>query len=116
MGNFAKKIDLDLQNGARIANNEEIENIQASENIINKTTKEWLGEWIDTNPNQAKIKEITVSNDNDDNPSPEPTDIALPIPVTEEDEEYVSNISIDIDNVSSRTGITKAELWTDTIS
>lgn len=110
MGNFAKKIDLDLQNGARIANNEGIENIQASENIINKTTKEWLGEWIDTNPNQAKIKEITISNDNDDNPSPEPTDIALPIPVTEEDEEYVSNISIDIDNVSSRTGITKAEL------
>ena len=110
MENFAKKIDLDLQNGARIANNEEIENIQASENIINKTTKEWLGEWIDTNPNQAKIKEIIVSNDNDDNPSPEPTDIALPIPVTEEDEEYVSNISIDIDNVSACTGIAKAEI------
>ena len=110
MENFAKKIDLDLQNGARIANNEEIENIQASENIINKTTKEWLGEWIDTNPNQAKITEIIVSNDNDDNPSPEPTDIALPIPVTEEDEEYVSNISIDIDNVSACTGIAKAEI------
>lgn len=108
MGNLANKIDLDLQNGARIANNEEIENIQASETIINnnKNAKKWL----DTDLKQAKIKEIAVINDNGNDPSPEPADIALPVPVTEDDEEYVSNISIDIDNISACTGIAKAEI------
>lgn len=107
MGNLANKIDLDLQNGARIATPEEIENIQTSENIINNKNAK---EWFDTDLNHANTKEIVVSNDNGNDPSPEPADIALPVPVTEDDEEYVSNISIDIDKVSACTGIAKAEI------
>ncbi len=109
MGNLAKKIDLDLPNGAKIANNEEIENIQTSENIINNET---VKESCKLSGEIDKQLKTSVSNDNNDNdPSPEPADIALPVPVTvEDDEEYVSNISIDIDNISSRTGITKADL------
>ena len=59
-----------------------------------------------------ELLENSVSNNNDDkNPSPTPTETALISPeVVECEPEYTSNICIDIDNISTRTGISKNEL------
>lgn len=115
MANIANKIDSDLQDGARVATPEETKEIKASTGFINKESILNDGQLTDEEKSNL---ESSACNDNgcenpngdDDNPSPEPADIALPVPVTEEDEEYISNISIDIDKVSACTGIAKAEI------
>ena len=112
MQNLVKKIDSDLQDGARVAIPEETTEINVSEGLINVNTV--LNDGQLTEEEKSNL-ESSACNDNgcenqdgDDDGGNTPS--ANPVNGGDTDEEYVSNISIDIDNVSSRTGIAKAEL------
>ncbi len=114
MQNLVKKIDSDLQDGARVAIPEETTEINVSEGLINVNTV--LNDGQLTEEEKSNL-ESSACNDNgcenqdgDDDGGNTPSANPVNGGDTDEDEEYVSNISIDIDNVSSRTGIAKAEL------
>lgn len=114
MQNLVKKIDSDLQDGARVAIPEETTEINVSEGLINVNTV--LNDGQLTEEEKSNL-ESSACNDNgcenqdgDDDGGNTPSANPVNGGDTNEDEEYVSNISIDIDNVSSRTGIAKAEL------
>lgn len=114
MANAVKKFDSNLQDGARVATPEETKEINASTGFINKESILNDGQLTDKeeiNLESSACNDNSCENpdgDNDGGNSPSATPVI--IEDTKDDEEYVSNISIDIDNVSSRTGIAKAEL------
>lgn len=114
MANAVKKFDSNLQDGARVATPEETKEINASEGLINVNTVLNDGQLTDEeeiNLESSACNDNSCENpDGDDDGGNSPSATPVIIEDTKDDEEYVSNISIDIDNVSSRTGITKAEI------
>lgn len=111
MANVAKKFDSDHEEGVRVATSEEASGIKASKGFINNESVLNDGQLTDK---EKRNLESSACNDNScDNPDGDDdggnTPSAHPVN-TEEDEEYVSNISIDIDNISTCTGIAKTEL------
>lgn len=114
MANIANKIDSDLQDGARVATPEEAEEIKVSTGFTNNESILNDGQLTDeekSNLESSACNDNSCENpDGDDDGGNSPSATPVIIEDTKDDEEYVSNISIDIDNVSSRTGITKAEL------
>ena len=114
MRNLAKKFDSDLQDEVRVAIPEKVGDINASEGLINVNTV--LNDGQLTDEEEINI-ESSACNDNscenpdgDDDGGNSPSATLVIIEDTKDDEEYVSNISIDIDNVSACTGIAKAEI------
>ena len=114
MANLAKKFDSDLQDGARVATPEEAEEIKVSTGFTSNESVLNDGQLTDeekSNLESSACNDNSCENPNgDDDGGNSPSATPVIIEDTKDDEEYVSNISIDIDNVSSRTGITKAEL------
>lgn len=114
MLNLAKKFDSDLQDEVRVAIPEKVGDINASEGLINVNTVLNDGQLTDEeeiNLESSACNDNSCENsDGDDDGGNSPSATPVIIEDTKDDEEYVSNISIDIDNVSSRTGITKAEI------
>lgn len=114
MANLAKKSDSDLQNGARVATPEEATEINVSEGLINVNTVLNDGQLTDdekSNLESSACNDNSCENpDGDDDGGNTPSATPVIIEDTKDDEEYVSNISIDIDNVSACTGIAKAEI------
>lgn len=114
MANLAQKFDSDLQCEVRVATPEETKEINASTGFINKESVLNDGQLTDeekSNLESSACNDNSCENPNgDDDGGNSPSATPVIIEDTKDDEEYVSNISIDIDNVSSRTGITKAEL------
>lgn len=114
MANAVKKFDSNLQDGARVATPEETKEINASTGFINKDSV--LNDGQLTDEEEINI-ESSACNDNscenpdgDDDGGNTPSATLVIIEDTKDDEEYVSNISIDIDKVSACTGIAKAEI------
>lgn len=114
MRNLAKKFDSDLQDEVRVAIHEKVGDINASEGLINVNTV--LNDGQLTDEEEINI-ESSACNDNscenpdgDDDGGNTPSATLVIIEDTKDDEEYVSNISIDIDKVSACTGIAKAEI------
>lgn len=114
MLNLAKKFDSDLQDEVRVAIPEKVGDINASEGLINVNTV--LNDGQLTDEEEINI-ESSACNDNscenpdgDDDGGNTPSATLVIIEDTKDDEEYVSNISIDIDKVSACTGIAKAEI------
>lgn len=110
----AKKFNSNLQDGVRVATPDEAEEIKASTGFTNNESILNDGQLIDEEKSNL---ESSACNDNgcknpdgDDDGGNTPSANPVNIEDTEEDEEYVSNIIIDIDNISTSTGITKAEL------
>ena len=114
MANAVKIFDSDLQDGARVATPEEAEEIKVSTGFTNNESILNDGQLTDeekSNLESSACNDNSCENpDGDDDGGNSPSATPVIIEDTKDDEEYVSNISIDIDNVSSRTGITKAEL------
>lgn len=114
MQNLVKKIDSDLQDGARVATPDEAEEIKVSTGFTNNESVLNDGQLTDeekSNLESSACNDNSCENPNgDDDGGNTPSANPVIIEDTKDDEEYVSNISIDIDNVSSRTGIAKAEL------
>ncbi len=114
MANAVKIFDSDLQDGARFATPEEAKEIKTSTGFTNNESILNDGQLTDeekSNLESSACNDNSCENPNgDDDGGNTPSANPVIIEDTKDDEEYVSNISIDIDNVSSRTGITKAEL------
>ena len=114
MRNLAKKFDSDLQDEVRVAIPGEADEINASTGFINKDSVLNDGQLTDeekSNLESSACNDNSCENPNgDDDGGNSPSATPVIIEDTKDDEEYVSNISIDIDNVSSRTGIAKAKL------
>lgn len=104
----------DIDNNIDIVSPEEAGEINASTGFINKESILNDGQLTDeekSNLESSACNDNSCENpDGDDDGGNSPSATPVIIEDTKDDEEYVSNISIDIDNVSSRTGITKAEL------
>lgn len=114
MRNLAKKFNSDLQDEVRVAIPGEADEINASTGFINKDSVLNDGQLTDeekSNLESSACNDNSCENPNgDDDGGNSPSATPVIIEDTKDDEEYVSNISIDIDNVSSRTGIAKAKL------
>lgn len=114
MRNLAKKFDSDLQDEVRVAIPEEADEINASTGFINKDSVLNDGQLTDeekSNLESSACNDNSCENPNgDDDGGNSPSATPVIIEDTKDDEEYVSNISIDIDNVSACTGIAKAEI------
>lgn len=114
MQNLAKKFDSDLQDEVRVAIPEKVGDINASEGLINVNTVLNDGQLTDeekSNLESSACNDNSCENPNgDDDGGNSPSATPVIIEDTKDDEEYVSNISIDIDNVSACTGIAKAEI------
>ena len=114
MANAVKIFDSDLQDGARVATPEEAKEIKTSTGFTNNESVLNDGQLTDeekSNLESSACNDNSCENPNgDDDGGNSPSATPVIIEDTKDDEEYVSSISIDIDNVSSRTGITKAEL------
>lgn len=110
---LTKKFDSKLQNGVRIATPEEAVKINASTGFINKVSvlnDEPLTDEEKNNLESSACNDNNCENpDGDDDGGNTPSANPVIIEITD-DEKHVSNISIDIDKVSTCTGITKAEL------
>ena len=113
MQNLVKKIDSDLQDGARVATPDEAEEIKVSTGFTNNESVLNDGQLTDEEKSNL---ESSACNDNgcenpngDDDGGNTPSATSIIIENTD-DEEYISNISIDIDKVSACTGIAKAEI------
>lgn len=114
MANAVKKFDSNFQDGARVATSEETKEINASTGFINKDSVLNDGQLTDeekSNLESSACNDNSCENPNgDDDGGNSPSATPVIIEDTKDDEEYVSNISIDIDNVSACTGIAKAEI------
>ena len=114
MANIANKIDSDLQDGARVATPEEAEEIKVSTGFTSNESVLNDGQLTDeekSNLESSACNDNSCENpDGDDDGGNSPSATPVIIEDTKDDEEYVSNISIDIDNVSACTGIAKAEI------
>lgn len=114
MANAVKIFDSDLQDGARVATPEEAKEIKTSTGFTNNESILNDGQLTDeekSNLESSACNDNSCENPNgDDDGGNTPSATPVIIEDTKDDEEYVSSISIDIDNVSSRTGIAKAEL------
>ena len=114
MRNLAKKFDSDLQDEVRVAIPEEADEINVSTGFINKDSVLNDGQLTDeekSNLESSACNDNSCENPNgDDDGGNSPSATPVIIEDTKDDEEYVSNISIDIDNVSACTGIAKAEI------
>ena len=114
MANIANKIDSDLQDGARVATPEEAEEIKVSTGFTSNESVLNDGQLTDeekSNLESSACNDNSCENPNgDDDGGNTPSATPVIIEDTKDDEEYVSNISIDIDNVSACTGIAKAEI------
>ena len=114
MRNLAKKFDSDLQDEVRVAIPEEADEINASTGFINKDSV--LNDGQLTDEEKSNLESFACNDNSCENPNGDDdggnTPSATPVIIedTKDDEEYVSNISIDIDNVSACTGIAKAEI------
>ncbi len=114
MQNLAKKFDSDLQDEVRVAIPGEADEINASTGFINKDSVLNDGQLTDeekSNLESSACNDNSCENpDGDDDGGNTPSATPVIIEDTKDDEEYVSNISIDIDKVSACTGIAKAEI------
>ena len=114
MRNLAKKFDSDLQDEVRVAIPEEADEINASTGFINKDSV--LNDGQLTDEEKSNLESFACNDNSCENPNGDDdggnTPSATPVIIedTKDDEEYVSNISIDIDKVSACTGIAKAEI------
>lgn len=114
MANIANKIDSDLQDGARVATPEEAKEIKTSTGFTNNESI--LNDGQLTDEEKSNLESSACNDNNCENPNGDDdggnTPSATPVIIedTKDDEEYVSSISIDIDNVSACTGIAKAEI------
>lgn len=114
MRNLAKKFDSDLQDEVRVAIHEKVGDINASEGLINVNTV--LNDGQLTDEEEINIESSACNDNSCENPDGNddggntPSATLVIIEDTKDDEEYVSNISIDIDKVSACTGIAKAEI------
>ena len=114
MANIANKIDSDLQDGARVATPEEAEEIKVSTGFTSNESV--LNDGQLTDEEKSNLESFACNDNSCENPNGDDdggnTPSATPVIIedTKDDEEYVSNISIDIDNVSACTGIAKAEI------
>lgn len=114
MANIANKIDSDLQDGARVVTPDEAEEIKVSTGFTSNESVLNDGQLTDeekSNLESSACNDNSCENPNgDDDGGNSPSATPVIIEDTKDDEEYVSNISIDIDNVSACTGIAKAEI------
>jgi DNA (cytosine-5)-methyltransferase 1 len=106
--------DINIDDNISIVTPDEASEIKVSTGFINNESI--LNDGQLTDEEESNL-ESSACNDNgcedpdgDDDGGNTPSANPIIIEDAEEDEEYVSNISIDVDNISTRTGITKAEL------
>ncbi len=106
--------DINIDNNISVITPEEAGEINASTGFINKDSVLNDGQLTDeekSNLESSACNDNSCENPNgDDDGGNSPSATPVIIEDTKDDEEYVSNISIDIDNVSACTGIAKAEI------
>lgn len=106
--------DINIDNNISVITPEEAEEIKVSTGFTSNESVLNDGQLTDeekSNLESSACNDNSCENPNgDDDGGNSPSATPVIIEDTKDDEEYVSSISIDIDNVSSRTGITKAEL------
>lgn len=106
--------DINIDNNISVITHGEADEINASTGFINKDSVLNDGQLTDeekSNLESSACNDNSCENPNgDDDGGNSPSATPVIIEDTKDDEEYVSNISIDIDNVSACTGIAKAEI------
>lgn len=106
--------DINIDNNISVITPGEADEINASTGFINKDSVLNDGQLTDeekSNLESSACNDNSCENPNgDDDGGNSPSATPVIIEDTKDDEEYVSNISIDIDNVSACTGIAKAEI------
>lgn len=106
--------DINIDNNISVIPPGEADEINASTGFINKDSVLNDGQLTDeekSNLESSACNDNSCENPNgDDDGGNSPSATPVIIEDTKDDEEYVSNISIDIDNVSACTGIAKAEI------
>lgn len=106
--------DINIDNNISVITPEEADEINASTGFINNESI--LNDGQLTDEEESNLESSACNDNGCENPDGDDdggnTPSANPVNGrdTDEDEEYVSNISIDIDNVSACTGIAKAEI------
>ncbi len=106
--------DINIDNNISVITPGEADEINASTGFINKDSV--LNDGQLTDEEKSNLESFACNDNSCENPNGDddggnsPSATPVIIEDTKDDEEYVSNISIDIDNVSACTGIAKAEI------
>lgn len=106
--------DINIDNNISVITPGEADEINASTGFINKDSV--LNDGQLTDEEKSNLESFACNDNSCENPNGDDdggnSTSATPVIIedTKDDEEYVSNISIDIDNVSACTGIAKAEI------